>query len=217
MVLACTRAICGNNVTHGYTLRFARQYVGISKWLPSFASLRIDPVTLPDSNVVLALALTRVRTNLLITARVLEKGGQGAVLFERSLWDTPGVEPTLSSNQVYAATGLCYPWRMDVAGLPWFSFDYVDLEIYQQNDGTLPEALAVFDNLELRTYDLPTISIQPAVRLSWPATGMNFAVQGAPTPQGPWLPVQDSISPGFEQINLPQNYLMQFFRLRQTP
>ncbi len=87
----------------------------------------------------------------------------------------------------------------------------------QENDGTLPEALAVFDNVELGTYDLPRISIQPAVRLSWPATAMNFAVESAPAADGPWLPAQDPLPPGFQQMNLPQNYLMQFFRLRQAP
>jgi hypothetical protein len=207
----------GSNVTHGYTLTYSRQFVALSKWNRGFAMLCVDHASLPDQNVFLSMALTRVQTNLLITARVEEKGSR-KVLFERTLWDTPAIEPTLTSNQIFAATGMrSAGWKTDVAALPWFSFDYVDLEVYQDNDGTLPEALVTFDNVELGQYDLPAISIQPAFRLSWPGNGMRFSVQGAPSPEGPWESVQDAIPPGLQQLDLPQNYPMRFFRLRQLP
>ena len=64
---------------------------------------------------------------------------------------------------------------------------------------------------------MPQISVEPTVRLSWPGTGMNFGVEAAPTVNGPWLPVQDSVPPCFEQMTLPQSAPMQFFRLVRAP
>ena len=46
---------------------------------------------------------------------------------------------------------------------------------------------------------------------------MNFGVEGAPTVQGPWLPVQEPAIPGVQTLNLPANDIMKFFRLRQAP
>jgi hypothetical protein len=209
--------ITGNNITQGYVLSFGRNYVAIAKWLPGLAMLTCEPTSLPSSNVVVSLALTRVRTNLVITARVLEKGGQEAVLFERRVLDTSRKDPTLSSNEVYAVSGLRNAWSTDVSALPFFSFDYLDLEIFQDNDGTKPEARAVFDNLELRTCEVPQVGIERAVRLTWPDTGMNYAVEAAPTVQGPWLPFQDQVLPGLEQQAVPANDTMKFFRLRSAP
>jgi hypothetical protein len=52
------------------------------------------------------------------------------------------------------------------------------------------------------------------VRLSWPASAtLNYAIEGAPTVQGPWLPVQDTAVPGMNQMTAPASELMQFFRL----
>lgn len=46
---------------------------------------------------------------------------------------------------------------------------------------------------------------------------MNFGVEAAPSVNGPWLPVQDSMPPGFQQMTVPQSGPMQFFHLRQAP
>jgi len=41
-------------------------------------------------------------------------------------------------------------------------------------------AEATFDNFELRTYEIPPLGIQRAMRLTWPApAGLNWAVEGA--------------------------------------
>jgi hypothetical protein len=56
------------------------------------------------------------------------------------------------------------------------------------------------------------------VRLSWPASAtFNYAVEGAPTLEGPWMPVQDTAVPGMNQMTFPAEALMRFFRLRQAP
>jgi hypothetical protein len=55
-----------------------------------------------NENVTLVLALTRAGTNLNITTRVLDKENGNAVLFDRTVIDTPKADPVLPS---YAAGG----------------------------------------------------------------------------------------------------------------
>jgi hypothetical protein len=202
----------------GYAIAVGHDFVAVLKWVGAMAVLCCEKATIRNTNVVLALALTQVQTNLVLTARVLEPGDQGAVLFERSVVDTPGVDPTLTTAEVETPTGLRLPWSKDVKGMPLFSGDRLDLEIFQYNDGTKPEAKAIFDNLELRTYEVPQVGIERAVRLTWPALeGAYYSVEGAPTVQGPWLPVRGLPMPGMQQVTVPASETARFFRLRQEP
>jgi hypothetical protein len=75
---------------------------------------------------------------------------------------------------------------------------------------------ATFDNLELRTYDVPWLAINKAVRLQWPASAFPFTVEGAPTVQGPWLPVLEPVfeSGGVRQVAVPTSDAVKFFRLK---
>jgi hypothetical protein len=134
----------------GYAIVVGHDFVAIFKWLRGFAILCCERATIRNTNVVLALAMTRMQTNLVLTARVLEKGGQGAVLFERSVVDTPGVDPTLTTAEFETLTGMHFSiFSIDVNGMPVFSGDRLDLETVQYNDGTKPAAEVTFDNLEL--------------------------------------------------------------------
>ena len=199
----------------GYSIAVGHDFVAIAKWMPGFAVLSCEQATIRKTNVVLSLTMTRAQTNLVLTARVLEPGEQGAVLFERSVVDTPEAEPTLATAEFETLTGMRLPWNKDVKGMPLFSGDYLDLEIFQYNDGTKPEATAVFDNLELRRYEVPQVGIERAMRLTWPApAGVNYAVEAAPTVLGPWLLINDTALPGLKQMTVPANRDMQFFRLR---
>lgn len=146
-------SLCGSNINQGYTLTFGPRVFGLSKWMPGWAVLSCDKTRLPGSNVVLCLALTREHANLVVTGRVLDKEDPRRVLFERTVVDTPGIDATLSSSEAHAFIGVSYSgWTEDVQGSPWFTFDYADLEIVQENDGTKPKAVAVFDQFELRRY-----------------------------------------------------------------
>ena len=89
---------------------------------------------------------------------------------------------------------------------------------------TRPEGLpgstrrVIYDNLELRTSEIPGVGIERAVRLRWPASAtINYALEGAPTLQGPWMSVQDTTPPGMNQMTAPASELMQFWRLHQSP
>jgi len=172
----------------------------------------------PDTNVVLVLALTRAGANALLTTRVLDKGNPNLVLYERSVVDTPNADPALTSAELQNLSGMSLTLTPDLQGAPFFGGG-VGIGVWQYNyDGQQPAAVATFDNLEVRKQEIPHLGIARAVRLSWMApAGVNYAVEGAPTVQGPWLPVQDPATPGMSQTNLPANDLMKFFRLVQAP
>jgi hypothetical protein len=70
----------------------------------------------------------------------------------------------------------------------------------------------------VRTYELPQISIAKGVQLSWPSpAGVNWTILGAPTVEGPWLPVQDVRISGMQQLTVPAGGLAQFFRPVPAP
>jgi hypothetical protein len=72
-----------------------------------------------------------------------------------------------------------------------------------------------YDNLELRTSEVPLVAIERTVRVSWPVSAtINYSVEAAPNVQGPWLPVQDSVFPGFQQITVPASEEQIFVRFR---
>lgn len=68
------------------------------------------------------------------------------------------------------------------------------------------------------THETPPIAASRAVRLTWltPAGGA-YSVEGAPSVQGPWIPVRALDEPGLTQAYVPNDALLQFFRLREAP
>ena len=219
---ATNMAILTASTTNGlYAVHKGRDFVYLFKWPTSGNGMSIfacEKAVIRNTNVVLALALTRVQPNLVITARVLDKADPDTVLYQRTVVDTPNVDPTLNTAQFQALTGMnLLDLGPDAAGAPftWFG---PGLGVFQYTDGTRPAVVATFDNLELRTSEVPGVGIERAVRLRWPASGtLNYAVEGAPTLLGPWLPVQDTTVPGVNQMTAPASELMQFFRLHQSP
>jgi hypothetical protein len=148
-------------------------------------------------------------------ARVPDKANN--VLFSHSYLDTPASDPTPTGAEFQHLTG------MRISGL---APDAVEapptgvgafLGLFQYTDGNQPAPTAVYGKLELRTSEIPPVAIEQAVRLTWPATGMNYAVEGALTVQGPWLRVEDQTIPGFQTMTVPANSPAQFFRLIQAP
>jgi hypothetical protein len=138
---------------------------------------------------VLSLAQTRRQSKAVVTIRLLDKGAQDAVLYQTNFLDNA---PYLSGNNVALAV-------VPKPGLP------------------SSVITATFDNFEQGTYEVPQVAIERAVRITWPDTGMNFAVEAAPTVQGPWLPVNDQLPPGVQQMTAPANEVMKVVRLRQAP
>ena len=184
----------------------------------AMAALCGDRVATPDTGVVMSLALTDAGQNLLLTVRVFDKTDPTKLLYERTYLDTPASDAVLSSQEIADLIGASLSGFGADPGAAWKTGQRVWLGVWQNTDGTKPAAEAVFDNLELRTYEIPTVGIERAARLTWPApTGMNYAVEGGPTVQGPWLPVNGVTTPGLQQMTVPANDIMKFFRLQQAP
>jgi hypothetical protein len=206
----------------GYAFHKGRDFAYLLKWSSSFGMSVLwcdrPALPLPNTNVVMALALTREQPNLILTARVLDKADPNTVLFQHSVVDTPGSDPTLTVAQFQALTGIRFlDLVADSAEAPITSA-WVVLGVFQNTDGHQPVPKAIWDNLELRTSEIPFLGIERAVRVSWPASAtINYAVEGAPTVQGPWLPVQNSTIPGMNQITVPASGFMRFFRPVQAP
>ena len=206
----------------GYVISFGPGFVGILKYMGGidWAALFCEKAAIKSSNVVLALAMTRTGTNLVLTVRVLDRDNRNAVLFERNVVDTPAIDPTLTTSQWQAVTGLRLPVLLvkDRKETPVFSGDAYSLEMMQFDHVPDPEAEVVYDNVELRTYDVPQVAVERTARLSWASPGgENYGVQGGPTLEGPWLPVQTLDIPGIQTVTVPVDTAARFFQLRPAP
>jgi hypothetical protein len=152
-----------------------------------------------------------------ITARIWDKANPNTVLYERSVVDTPGIDAALTSAELQTLSGMNLTLSPDITEAP-FTGGAAGVGVFQYNyDGQQPAAVATFDNLETRKYEVPVVGIAQTFRLSWPTTGMNFGVEAAPTVNGPWLPVEDLAMPGIQQMTVPMNGPSQFFRLQPAP
>ncbi len=214
-------AIAAGNVGRSqmYIVHKGRDFIDLGKWVgpAGMAVFFFEHRAIKNTNVVLSLALTRTDPNLVLTARVLDKDNQEAVLYQRTVVDTPQADATLTSEQLLALSGMDLTIVTDIADAPITSGDRVYLTAWQYTDGNQPEADVTYDNLEMRTTEIPPIGLERAVRLSWPTTGLNYTPQWAPTPQGPWQPVPDQTIPGMNQMTIPASGTMGCIRLIQAP
>jgi hypothetical protein len=204
-----------------YGFHKGRDFAYVWKWSPVYGTsvFSCERAAVMNTNVVLALALTPLPPNVVITARVLDKTDTNTVLYQLRVVDTPDGDPSLTMDQFQALTGMQWLDLVpDQMGEPFMPPYWVALGVFQNTDGNQPVPTATFDNLELRTSEIPGVGIERAVRLRWPASAtINYAIEGAPTLQGPWMPVQDTAVPGMNQMTVPANDIMGFFRLRQAP
>ncbi len=132
--------------------------VGLMKgwsWVTSRAWFFKDYLPLKNQNVTLVLALTRRGSNLEINTRVLDKDSGNAVLFNRTVTDTPKADPVLPSGSVGGALSM-----PDVPGTPppvLRAPGNVGLGCLWGNPTNRPQPAAqvIYDNLEVRQYVSP--------------------------------------------------------------
>ena len=184
----------------GYALFKGHDFIEIGK--PSFSVTGFhstffhESALIRNTNVVLALAMTRVSPDVILTARILDKANNNAVLYERSVVDTPNVDRTLTETEMEAASGMHLHFVSE-GGAPITSVSDMLLNVFQYSDGTLPLAEVTYDNLELWTSTLPVwrpeIAIQllstipPKVNLTLSAApNSSWAIERAPELTGPW-------------------------------
>ncbi len=219
-----SRLVVANDSISGFYSAFkGHDFVAVSKWS---ASLPWGPVIMffyekaevPNANVVLSLALTKSKANVIVTTRILDKANPDVVLYERSFVDTPNPDPALTSAELQSLSGMSLTLSPDITEAP-ITGGGACIGVWQYNDdGQQPAAVATFDNFEVRKFEVPAVGIAQAVQLSWPApAGVNWTVEGAPTVQGPWVPVEELVLPGLQQMTVPANDLMRVFHLLQAP
>ena len=203
-----------------YALHKGREFAYVLKWTADngISIFACDVTPIRNTNVILALAVTRTQPNVSITARVLDRDNPGTVLYERRVMDTPAADPSLTVSQFQALTGMRLTDLVsDVARAPIGLFLPL-VGVFQYTGGSEPTPSAVYDNLEVRTSEIPHVGIANAVQLSWPTSStLHYAAEGAPTVDGPWLPVSEPEAPGFTRMAIPADPLTQFFRLREAP
>jgi len=211
----------GTDSGPGYAFHKGRDFAFLLKWSSSFATSILwserPAHPLPTENFVQALALTRIGTDVVINTRVLAKNDPSTVLFQHSFTDTPNADQTLTTSEFKASTGINFQdLVIDALEAPPGSF-WALLGAFQNTDGSQPVPTAIWDNLEVRTSEIPQVNIARAVQVYWPAPPGMYALEGAPTVDGPWQPVQDLQMPGIQQMTIPANESMEFFRLTQAP
>lgn len=143
--------------SHSYSFEKGRDMIRLSKFSSGSSTFWCEKVSVQNTNVVLALALTRANPNVILTGRVLDKNNPNAVLYQHSVVDTPGVDPTFSQAQVAELTGCNVVQGADVAGAPYTSGASVAMGFFQYSDGHQPGAQVTYDNFQIREYD-PVLS-----------------------------------------------------------
>ncbi len=196
----------------GDGLSLMKFYNGATKFAWFFSANQ----PLKNANVTLVLALTRVGTNLNVTTRVLDKDNGDAVLFDRTITDTPKADPVLPSYTVGGLVGMADP-----VGTPWPILagpTWIELTLSWDNPllAPNPRAQVTFDNVEVWQYESPQLKVQDAVVLSWSVTAGQYVPYSAPSLSGPWAAVGNPwmrITNGVCEVSVPRTDSVRFFRL----
>lgn len=172
---------------------------------------------LKHQNVTLVFSFTRVGSDLRINTRVLDKDNANAVLFDRTVTDTPEVDPVLPNRAFRGVIGTP-DWR----GTPWplvTAPRYVELNLSWENSQAATQGAAqiVWDNLEVWQYDPPELEIELAAIVSWPLSPGNWVLESATTVAGRYAPLPQTpeIRDSRYQVIVLATNQAQFFRLSQ--
>ncbi|MHC1763358.1 MAG: choice-of-anchor Q domain-containing protein [Verrucomicrobiia bacterium] len=120
----------------------------------SYYAYSFEKASIRNSNVVVAVALTRAKPNVILTARVLDKENPDVVLYQRSVVDTPNADPTLTSADIEALSGMRLAFGPEASGAP-YTYAGAGIGLYQYTDGNSPAATVTYDNSEVWTYRVP--------------------------------------------------------------
>jgi hypothetical protein len=207
----------------GYQLFKDEDEIGLMKFYngaTSFAWFFYTNQPVKNQNVTLVLAFTRDGSNVKIASRVLDKDNANAVLFERTVTDTPQADTVLPNRAVRGGISMADP-----PGTSWpavLAPAAVELTMSWMDPLQAPQhpAQVIFDNLEVWQYESPQLTITNAVVVSWPVPQGQFVLESAPSLDGPWAPVADPwmrTNNGRFEVSVLASASMQVFRLRLTP
>ncbi len=179
---------------------------------------------LKNENVTLVLSLTRRDPDLVISTRVLDKDNANALVYERTVVDTPQADPCCPNRFVKGT-----PSVNDVAREAWSLVSgsgYLELPLDWTNPDQAPTDIAriIYDNAEVRLYESPQLSIgkdlSDAVVISWPLTQTRFFLESASSLIGPWAAPSNPLwrtNAGHNEVTITAHDSVNYFRLRQNP
>lgn len=188
-----------------------------------------DEIQTKHEGVTLSASLTRVGSTLFFTYRVLDTENDGAVLYERTVRDSPAIDPTVSdwpglNNLTLDEAGTPYGVQgfQNIAG-----FNGIWLGQARVTDGNDPEGEIIYDNLireihgprvsNVQRVDLP--NDQLGVKLSWLPFSSPIVVEGSPSVDGPWSQVTEPTvdANGMKEITIPfsPSNPLRIFRLKK--
>ena len=114
-----------------YGFSKSQRYVMLWKFDWAITVFTFEPLALKNTNVTLVLALTGRGPDLIVTGWLLDKANHDAVLYERSIVDTPNADPTLSTDELEEQSGLRVLVGPDRAEPPLTTFDHICLSLLQ--------------------------------------------------------------------------------------
>jgi hypothetical protein len=142
---------------HTYVFRSGRDFIEIGKYSPLAMGLVLfchENAVTRNTNVTIAVAVSRADPNVILTLRVLDLENAGAVLYQHSVVDTPAADPSVNTAQLQTNAGMSYVTVPDIVGAPYISAAGVLLGLWQYSDGHQPPAEVTYDNFEIRKYPL---------------------------------------------------------------
>lgn len=213
---------CLNSAGTGtYLACVGRGYLGFTKTVDGgHFFMFVERPKIPWTNVVLSLAIHHQGNNAYLTTQIQDKGPGQAVLFQKTVVDTPASDPGLMGEgraggwRVYDQHGRYRGKSLDLAqgSLFW---------ALAKTEGNQPAAQAVFDNFSVARHDLPSLNAQRAILITWPATAFPFQLEAGAWREGagsPWRAVTDPVmeSNGLKRVAIPVNSFeeMEFYRLK---
>jgi hypothetical protein len=142
----------------GYAFLVDRDEAALMKFWNGGGSMAwffYEPREIKNQNVTLVLSVTRRDANLVINTRVVDKDNANAVVFDRTVIDTPQADPTLPSRSVKGT-----PSVNDMVGEPWRMVSgpgqiEVTLDWTNPTSGPTGPAQIVYDNVEVWLYESP--------------------------------------------------------------
>jgi hypothetical protein len=169
-----------------------------------------DEASVANQNVQLSLIATAAGPNLILNTRILDLDNGGAVLFERTVVDTP--EPDV----------LLAPWANSAAPAePYFGNHDTRILLDTFSDNSNEAAEVLIDNFCVIAHDTPLLAMERAVRITFPATDRSFDLLSAPSVDGPWEIVQSPsfLDNGFIHFFVPASAYKEaeFFELSENP
>jgi hypothetical protein len=130
---------------------------GILKYFVADAGVTAE---LKNENITLVLSLTVKNGNVIITGRVLDKDAGGAVLWERTVVDTPAADPMQTGTDTNPST-------------PFITTGFFALYCYQQYDAAITQYRVAYDDAIIRIPPAPD-NTAPLISELQPAEFSNF-------------------------------------------